>query len=161
MYLITVFLSTVGGLIWLRISLIRLQYRRLSLLCFGFFNLKYLYRNIILPLFEVFTAFIAHYKYIFSCQCMIYSIILAELHEWTILLAFTVEGGHRAVIFDRFRGVLPNVSGEGTHFIIPWVQRPIVFDIRSRPRNVPVTTGSKGKNLCLINYAIPDLSWQI
>ncbi|EDV21036.1 expressed hypothetical protein [Trichoplax adhaerens] len=56
---------------------------------------------------------------------------------------YNVEGGHRAVIFDRFRGVLPNVSGEGTHFIVPWFQRPIVFDIRSRPRNVPVTTGSK------------------
>lgn len=33
--------------------------------------------------------------------------------------------------------------GEGTHFLIPWVQKPILFDIRSRPRNVPVITGSK------------------
>lgn len=33
--------------------------------------------------------------------------------------------------------------GEGTHFLIPWVQKPIIFDIRSRPRNVPVITGSK------------------
>lgn len=33
--------------------------------------------------------------------------------------------------------------GEGTHFFIPWVQRPLIFDIRSRPRNVPVVTGSK------------------
>ena len=55
-----------------------------------------------------------------------------------------VEGGHRAVIFDRFQGVKDIVSDEGTHFLIPWVQRPIIFDIRSRPRNVPVTTGSKG-----------------
>lgn len=37
----------------------------------------------------------------------------------------------------------PDVVGEGTHFVIPWVQRPILYDIRSRPRNVPVTTGSK------------------
>jgi len=35
------------------------------------------------------------------------------------------------------------VIGEGTHFFIPWVQKPIIFDIRSRPRNVPVVTGSK------------------
>jgi prohibitin 1 len=55
-----------------------------------------------------------------------------------------VEGGHRAVIFDRFQGVKDEVTDEGTHFLIPWVQRPIIFDIRSRPRNVPVTTGSKG-----------------
>ncbi len=56
---------------------------------------------------------------------------------------FNVEGGHRAVMFDRFRGVLPAVSGEGTHFLIPWVQKPIVFDIRARPKNVPSITGSK------------------
>ena len=56
-----------------------------------------------------------------------------------------VDAGHRAVIFDRFSGVKDYVTGEGTHFMIPWVQRPIIFDCRSRPRNVPVTTGSKGK----------------
>ena len=49
------------------------------------------------------------------------------------------------MIFDRFQGVKDDISDEGTHFLIPWVQRPIIFDIRSRPRNVPVTTGSKGK----------------
>merc|ERR1739847_24798 len=55
---------------------------------------------------------------------------------------YNVDGGHRAVVFDRFRGVLPDVAGEGTHFLIPWVQRPIIFDVRTRPRNVPVITGS-------------------
>lgn len=57
---------------------------------------------------------------------------------------FAVDGGHRAVIFDRFAGIKQDVTGEGTHFYIPWVQRPITFDIRSRPRNIPVITGSKG-----------------
>ncbi|EDW78029.1 uncharacterized protein Dwil_GK24235 [Drosophila willistoni] len=56
---------------------------------------------------------------------------------------YNVEGGHRAVIFDRFTGIKQSVVGEGTHFFIPWVQRPIIFDIRSQPRNVPVITGSK------------------
>merc|ERR1712241_266485 len=56
---------------------------------------------------------------------------------------FNVDGGHRAVIFDRFAGIKQNVIGEGTHFMIPWVQRPIMFDIRSRPKNVPSITGSK------------------
>ena len=27
--------------------------------------------------------------------------------------------------------------------MIPWVQRPIIFDIRARPKNVPSVTGSK------------------
>ena len=64
--------------------------------------------------------------------------------EEKITCAFLVEGGHRAVIFDRFVGVKDKVIGEGTHFFIPWVQKPITYDIRSRPRNVPVITGSKG-----------------
>uniref|UniRef100_A0A2K5D2N9 Prohibitin n=1 Tax=Aotus nancymaae TaxID=37293 RepID=A0A2K5D2N9_AOTNA len=41
-----------------------------------------------------------------------------------------LDAGHRAVIFDRFRGVQDIV-------------KPIIFDCRSRPRNVPVITGSK------------------
>lgn len=56
----------------------------------------------------------------------------------------SVDGGERAVIFDRFRGVLPHVVGEGTHFLIPWVQRPVIFSVRSKPRRIPVITGSKG-----------------
>ena len=55
-----------------------------------------------------------------------------------------VDGGERVVIFDRFRGVLPVVVSEGTHFLIPWVQKPIFFSVRSQPRRVPVVTGSKG-----------------
>ncbi|XP_045132629.1 prohibitin-like [Portunus trituberculatus] len=56
---------------------------------------------------------------------------------------YNVDAGHRAVIFDRFVGVKQVVVGEGTHFFIPWVQKPIMFDIKTRPRNVPVVTGSK------------------
>lgn len=56
---------------------------------------------------------------------------------------YNVDGGHRAVIFDRFTGIKNTVVGEGTHFLIPWVQKPIIFDVRSRPRNIPVITGSK------------------
>jgi len=56
---------------------------------------------------------------------------------------FNVDGGHRAVMFDRFQGVKQEVIGEGTHFMIPWVQRPILFDIRAKPKNVPTITGSK------------------
>lgn len=56
---------------------------------------------------------------------------------------YNVDAGHRAVIFDRFTGVKDYVTGEGTHFMIPWVQRPIFYDCRSRPRNIPVITGSK------------------
>ena len=55
-----------------------------------------------------------------------------------------VDGGHRAVIFDRFQGIKPDVIGEGTHFMIPWLHKPIIFDIRTRPRSIPSITGTKG-----------------
>ncbi len=61
-----------------------------------------------------------------------------------------MDGGHRAVIFDRFQGVKQDVIGEGTHFMIPWLHRPIIFDIRTRPRSVAVATGSKGTLLSLL-----------
>lgn len=56
---------------------------------------------------------------------------------------YDVDGGHRAVIFDQFRGVSEIVRQEGTHFMIPVIQRPIIYDVRSQPRNIPVTTPSK------------------
>lgn len=56
---------------------------------------------------------------------------------------YNVDAGCRGVIFDRFQGVKQNVAGEGTHFLIPLIQKPIIFDCKARPRNIPVVTGSK------------------
>lgn len=56
---------------------------------------------------------------------------------------YNVPAGHRAVIFDRLAGVKQQVISEGTHFIIPWLQRPIIFDVRTQPRSISATTGSK------------------
>jgi prohibitin 1 len=56
---------------------------------------------------------------------------------------YDVKGGTRAVIFDRFAGVKEEVVNEGTHFLIPWVQRGVIFDVRTKPRSISTTTGSK------------------
>uniref|UniRef100_A0A2K6DP86 Prohibitin n=1 Tax=Macaca nemestrina TaxID=9545 RepID=A0A2K6DP86_MACNE len=40
---------------------------------------------------------------------------------------YNVDAGHRAVIFDQFHGVQDIVVEEGTHFLIPWVRKPIIF----------------------------------
>jgi len=56
---------------------------------------------------------------------------------------YNVDPGEAAIIFDKFVGVKSSVYGEGTHFRIPVIQEPVIFDIKSRPRSVPVTTGSK------------------
>lgn len=46
-------------------------------------------------------------------------------------------------MFDRLSGVQKQVVQEGTHFLIPWLQKAIVYDVRTRPRNIATTTGSK------------------
>ncbi|EAA31577.3 putative prohibitin PHB1 [Neurospora crassa] len=56
---------------------------------------------------------------------------------------YDVRGGSRAVIFDRVAGVKDTVVNEGTHFLIPWLQKAIIFDVRTKPRIIPTTTGSK------------------
>lgn len=47
------------------------------------------------------------------------------------------------MIFDRIQGVKERPIGEGTHFLFPWLQRAILYDIRTKPRNISTTTGSK------------------
>ena len=56
---------------------------------------------------------------------------------------YDVKGGTRAVIFDRLSGVREQVVNEGTHFLIPWLQKAIIYDVRTKPRNISTTTGSK------------------
>ncbi|CAH2350815.1 prohibitin-1 [[Candida] railenensis] len=56
---------------------------------------------------------------------------------------YDVQGGQRAVIFDRLSGVQDNVVGEGTHFLIPWLQKAIIYDVRTKPKTIATTTGSK------------------
>ncbi|KAK9367013.1 band 7 family-domain-containing protein [Lipomyces kononenkoae] len=56
---------------------------------------------------------------------------------------YDVKGGSRAVIFDRFVGVKQDVVTEGTHFLIPWLQKAVIMDVRTTPRNISTTTGSK------------------
>ncbi|CAF1250110.1 unnamed protein product [Rotaria sordida] len=42
-----------------------------------------------------------------------------------------------------YNGVKLDVIEEGTHFMISWLHRPIIFDVRTRPRSVPSITGTK------------------
>ena len=58
-------------------------------------------------------------------------------------LSNSVDAGHRAIIFDRISGVKESIKGEGTHFLVPVLQRPIIFDVRTRPLVISTTTGTK------------------
>ncbi len=73
---------------------------------------------------------------------------------------YDVKGGSRAVIFDRLSGVKETVVDEGTHFLIPWLQKAIVFDVRTKPRNIATTTGSKDLQMVSLTLRVlhrPDV----
>lgn len=69
---------------------------------------------------------------------------------------YDVKGGTRAVIFDRLSGVKDTVVNEGTHFLIPWLQKSIIYDVRTKPRNISTTTGSK--DLQMVSLTLRVLS---
>eukprot|EP01114_Cavostelium_apophysatum_P020235 TRINITY_DN672_c0_g1_i1.p1 TRINITY_DN672_c0_g1~~TRINITY_DN672_c0_g1_i1.p1 ORF type:complete len:314 (-),score=52.63 TRINITY_DN672_c0_g1_i1:245-1069(-) len=69
---------------------------------------------------------------------------------------YNVEGGHRGVVFNRITGVRQKVYGEGTHIIIPFIDKPITYNVRSRPRNISSPTGSK--DLQTVNITLRVLS---
>ena len=56
---------------------------------------------------------------------------------------FVVDGGQRALIFDRFKGLKPQIHGEGMHFKIPFLQYPVLFEVRTQPKVISATTGTK------------------
>merc|ERR1711910_103625 len=74
---------------------------------------------------------------------------------------YTVDGGHRAIMFSRFGlggkpGIQDDIMIEGLHFRVPWFQIPIIYDIRSRPRKLTSPTGSK--DLQMVNISLRVLS---
>lgn len=67
---------------------------------------------------------------------------------------YAVEAGHRAIIYNRLRGISDRVYFEGTHFCIPFFERPIIYDVRTRPRVLMSLSGSRGKHItCVLLYA--------
>jgi regulator of protease activity HflC (stomatin/prohibitin superfamily) len=44
----------------------------------------------------------------------------------------TVSAGHRAAIFNMFKGVEHHTMDEGTHFIVPFIQSPTFYDVRTQ-----------------------------
>ncbi|KOG99622.1 Prohibitin-1, subunit of the prohibitin complex (Phb1p-Phb2p) [Saccharomyces pastorianus] len=56
---------------------------------------------------------------------------------------YDVKGGSRGVIFDRINGVKQQVVGEGTHFLVPWLQKAIIYDVRTKPKSIATNTGTR------------------
>eukprot|EP01125_Pyxidicula_operculata_P008080 TRINITY_DN2732_c0_g1_i3.p1 TRINITY_DN2732_c0_g1~~TRINITY_DN2732_c0_g1_i3.p1 ORF type:complete len:207 (-),score=40.59 TRINITY_DN2732_c0_g1_i3:183-803(-) len=69
---------------------------------------------------------------------------------------FTVNGGHRAIIFNKLTGTRDFVFDEGTHLKIPFLEEQVIYDIRTKPRNIRAPTGSR--DLQMVDIALRVLS---
>lgn len=69
-----------------------------------------------------------------------------------IFLNRIVESGHRAIKFNRISGVGAEIYSEGYHFAVPILERPIIYDIRTRANSITSLTGSK--DLQMVNLTV-------
>lgn len=69
---------------------------------------------------------------------------------------FNVEGGHRAIVYNRFVGIREKTYSEGTHPMIPWIERPITYDVRARAHQISSHSGSR--DLQMVNITLRVLT---
>ncbi|KAI3470530.1 hypothetical protein Pfo_027193 [Paulownia fortunei] len=67
---------------------------------------------------------------------------------------YNVEGGHRAIVFNRIVGIKDKVYPEGTHIMFPWFERPVIYDVRARPHLVESTSGSRDLQMVKIGLRV-------
>ncbi|KAK6774241.1 hypothetical protein RDI58_029480 [Solanum bulbocastanum] len=67
---------------------------------------------------------------------------------------YNVDGGNRAIVFNRILGVKDKVYPEGTHFMIPWIDRPVIYDVRACPYLVESTSGSRDLQMVKIGLRV-------
>jgi prohibitin 2 len=56
---------------------------------------------------------------------------------------FTVDPGHKALIFNRIGGLKDEVLTEGFHLVVPYFQWPIIYDVKTKPRNFQASTSNR------------------
>lgn len=57
-------------------------------------------------------------------------------------------------MYNRITGVKEEVYGEGTHLRLPFVDVPIIYDVRAKPRNIQSLTGSRDLQMVTITLRV-------
>ncbi len=67
----------------------------------------------------------------------------------------TIKPGHLGVLYTRYGGIDEHKKlSEGLNIIIPWFQRAIVYDARTRPQQINSHSGSKDLQMVQITLRI-------
>jgi len=67
---------------------------------------------------------------------------------------YTVEAGHKAVVFNRLSGVKDQVYPEGLNFNVPWLEYPTIFSIRTKAANLTTKSGSQDLQMVTIGIRV-------
>eukprot|EP01064_Diplonema_japonicum_P014923 TRINITY_DN2265_c1_g1_i1.p1 TRINITY_DN2265_c1_g1~~TRINITY_DN2265_c1_g1_i1.p1 ORF type:complete len:319 (+),score=86.23 TRINITY_DN2265_c1_g1_i1:70-957(+) len=65
---------------------------------------------------------------------------------------YTVQGGFKAIKFNMLTGLDPRSFEAGTHVKIPYLEKPILFDIRQQPISIQSSQGSR--DLQIVNTTV-------
>lgn len=67
----------------------------------------------------------------------------------------TIRPGHLGIVYNRLGGINETRKcSEGMNFIIPWFQRAIVYDVRTRPQLINSQSGSKDLQMIQISLRV-------
>ena len=69
---------------------------------------------------------------------------------------FNVPAGHVGLKYSRFSGVGDKTLNPGYNVVLPWFERPIIYDIRARAWTMQSITGSK--DLQMVNISLRVLA---
>lgn len=53
------------------------------------------------------------------------------------------------------------VYPEGTHLMVPWFERPVIYDVRARPHLVESTSGSRDLQMVNTFFFIILIVWEL
>ena len=56
---------------------------------------------------------------------------------------YSVDTGEKAIKYNKIKGVMAPTYREGIHIRIPFLERPIIFNVKSQPIEYKSITGSK------------------
>jgi prohibitin 1 len=76
--------------------------------------------------------------------------------------AVVIDGGQRGLVFDRYSGLKQKVLTEGLNFVVPILQYPIIFEVRTAPKVISSHTGTKDLQTVKVEVRLlyrPDIEY--
>ncbi len=71
-------------------------------------------------------------NHVLSVKIMVYGLAFSVCLSSVLSALAMVPAGSRAVVFNNFSGIEPLSLTEGMHLIIPFVEHPVLYDVRTQ-----------------------------